>query len=118
MKKVMLGLAALSAAFIFTACDGSKEVVEKFLQATLDRDNVTMMKYTKGNHQGKTFTIKDKEKNGDEVIYIFDILKQDGSVDEANQVIVLFKDKNMGKWLVDEKRSAEEQDKRDKASKK
>lgn len=116
-QKILLGTAAIAAAFLFTACDGSRDVAEKFLQASLDEDSVAIRKLTKNNDSGKRFVITGKEKKGNEAVYTYRIENQDGSVAENNQKLVVFKDKNIDQWLVDLKRTEEEQRKTDKSGK-
>lgn len=114
-KQLILGAAAVSSVMLFTACDGSKKVAESYLNAKEIQSSPYEEKtFTAGDHQGKSFAITKKEKSGNEVIYTYDVMKADGSVEKKDQVVVVFKDKNTSKWLVDVKRSAEEAAKREK----
>ena len=112
-KQLILGAAAVSSVVLFTACDGSKKVAESYLTAKeITTNPYDTNTFIAGDHQGKSFTITKKEKSGNEVIYTYDVMKADGSVEKKDQILVVFKDKNTSKWLVDAKRTGEEAAKR------
>lgn len=113
-KQIMIAIAAAAAALTLAACDKSQEVVEKYLQAKLDGDVITMTKLTKNPNHGKKIIFMDKQKNGNEVIYSYKIEEQDGSVLPGNGALklVIYQDKITGAWLVNPDRSVEEMSKK------